>query len=227
MIDGSVLPVLLNRALLQVLRFNTTMGVAGVSYVHPISKNKDLSRYLEVSEGKAVTIRIESLSIVGLVVAVARRAGVVAASDAAAAGAHRHSRLHHLFGILPALFRQADGCGDETAHGKRYKRPTVGCAVRGSSNIEFETSFENFPAAFEKNATAASAPLSLGENHSNHFPLGDQGAITALLALSKEGPLYTMSESLSLHFAIILWFVFVFVEPPAAPNAADEDACPP
>ena len=40
-------------------------------------------------------------------------------------------------------------------------------------------------------------------------------------------PLYTMSESLSLHFAMILWFVFVFVEPPAAPNAADEDACPP
>ena len=39
--------------------------------------------------------------------------------------------------------------------------------------------------------------------------------------------LHTMSESLSLHFAIILWFVFVFVEPPAASNAADEDACPP
>ena len=132
-----------------------------------------------------------------------------------------HSRLHHLFRILPALIRQKEGCGGILAHfdfALRSER-TAGC-VQIDPTIEFETSFENFPAA-------ASAPLSLGENHSNHFPLGDQGAITALLALSKEGPLYTMSESLSLHFAMILWFVFVFVEPPAAPNAADEDACPP
>ena len=139
-VGHSVLPVVLNRALLQVLRLHTTTGVAGVSNLIAISNKKELSRSLEVMEGKSVALRMNPLTIVGSVGAVAQRRGVMAASNEAATGAHRYSRLHHLFGILPALIRQTDGCNSIRHSRIRLCRLTM-FSLKSHSKI---------PAAFEK-----------------------------------------------------------------------------
>jgi hypothetical protein len=51
---------------------------------------------------------------------------------------------------------------------------------------------------------AASALLSLAEDHSNHLLLGEMGAITALLALSKEGDMNATKASSALARSVIV-----------------------